>query len=85
MLVRFQFDLHLNFEDVNVNWTLQTGLFSINNLTFLMNDASQNNSNAYLNVTQNNSAQYLYEWEQKITSSNLNQRAGMHFFCSDPR
>jgi hypothetical protein len=75
---------HEDFQDVNVNWTLQTGLFSINNLAFLMNDASQNNSNAYLNVTQNNSAQYLYEWEQKITSSNLNQRAGMHFFCSDP-
>ena len=75
---------HEDFEDVNVNWTLQTGLFSINNQAFLMNDASQNNSNAYLNVTQNNSAQYLYEWEQKITSSNLNQRAGMHFFCSDP-
>jgi len=75
---------HEDFQDVNVNWTLQTGLFSINNQAFLMNDASQNNSNAYLNVTQNNSAQYLYEWEQKITSSNLNQRAGMHFFCSDP-
>ena len=75
---------HEDFEDVNVNWTLQTGLFSINNQSFLMNDASQNNANAYLNVTQNNSAQYLYEWEQKITSSNLNQRAGMHFFCSDP-
>jgi N-acetyl-anhydromuramyl-L-alanine amidase AmpD len=76
--------VHEDFEDVNTNWTLQTGLFSINNQTFLMNDASQNNSNAYLNVTQNNSAEYLYTWEQKITSTNLNQRAGMHFFCSDP-
>lgn len=76
--------VHEDFEGVNTNWTLQTGLFSINNQTFLMNDASQNNSNAYLNVTQNNSNQYLYAWEQKITSNNLNQRAGMHFFCSDP-
>jgi len=75
---------HEDFQDVNVNWTLQTGLFSINNQAFLMNDASQNNSNAYLNVTQDTTSDYLYEWEQKITSTNLNQRAGMHFFCSDP-
>ena len=76
--------VHEDFQDGNLNWTSQTGLFSITNQTFSMNDASQNNSNAYLNVTQDTTSDYLYEWEQKITSANLNQRAGMHFFCSDP-
>ena len=76
--------VHEDFQDGNLNWTSQTGLFSITNQSFSMNDASQNNSNAYLNVTQDTTSDYLYEWEQKITSTNLNQRAGMHFFCSDP-
>ena len=76
--------VHEDFQDANINWTLQTGLFTINNQSFLMSDASQNNSNAYLNVVQNVNSDFLYEWEQKIISTNLNQRAGMHFFCSDP-
>lgn len=72
------------FDDSNINWTNQTGFFNTQTSTFQMNDISQNNSNAYLNTVQNNQSEYLFEWEQKILSSNLNQRAGMHFFCSDP-
>ena len=49
-----------------------------------MNDASQNNSNAYAQLTQNQQETYLYTWRQRFTSTNANQRAGMHFFCSDP-
>ena len=43
---------------------------------------SENNIDSSKEVieTQNN----LYAWKQKITSSNPNQRAGIHFFCSDP-
>jgi hypothetical protein len=26
----------------------------------------------------------LYQWKQRFTSSGSNQRAGLHFFCSDP-
>jgi hypothetical protein len=72
------------FDDQNINWTNQTGVFNTLSGAFQMNDVGQNNSNAYLNVNQNNQSEYLFEWEQKIVSSNLNQRAGMHFFCSDP-
>ena len=72
------------FDDPNINWTNQTGVFNTQTGAFQMNDVSQNNSNAYLNINQNNQSEYLFEWEQKIVSSNLNQRAGMHFFCSDP-
>ena len=65
-------------------WTNQSGNFLAANGNFLMNDASQNNSNAYAQITQSSQHTYLYTWKQRITSSNANQRAGMHFFCSDP-
>ena len=73
-----------DFQEQNSYWTLQTGQFSVNNGVFVMNDETQNNSNAYLNVTQNASSEYLFSWEQKILTTLSNQRAGMHFFCSDP-
>ncbi len=68
----------------NLQWTNQTGAFQVNSGVFSLNDASQNNSNAYAQLTQNSGSIYLYTWKQRMTSSNANQRAGMHFFCSDP-
>ena len=72
------------FSGTAFQWTNQTGNFQIINGLFSMNDASQNNSNAYAQLTQNQQETYLYAWKQRITSTNANQRAGMHFFCSDP-
>jgi len=65
-------------------WTNQSGNFQVMNGSFILNDATQNNSNAYAQVSQSSQHTYLYTWKQRITSSNANQRAGMHFFCSDP-
>jgi N-acetyl-anhydromuramyl-L-alanine amidase AmpD len=65
-------------------WTNQSGNFQVMNGCFILNDATQNNSNAYAQVSQSSQHTYLYTWKQRITSSNANQRAGMHFFCSDP-
>ena len=73
-----------DFSEVNTYWTQQSGSFVNSSGGYLMNDANQNNSNAYLNVVQNDQSQYLFSWEQKITTTLSNQRAGMHFFCSDP-
>jgi hypothetical protein len=65
-------------------WTNQSGNFQVMNGSFILNDATQNNSNAYAQVSQSSQHTYLYAWKQRITSNNANQRAGMHFFCSDP-
>jgi N-acetyl-anhydromuramyl-L-alanine amidase AmpD len=65
-------------------WTNQSGNFQVMNGSFILNDATQNNSNAYAQVSQSSQHTYLYTWKQQITSNNANQRAGMHFFCSDP-
>jgi len=72
------------FEDNSNNWFPVTGVFSINNGTYQFSDVTEQNSNTYMSVTQNNSEVYLYEWDQLITSAGSNQRAGMHFFCDNP-
>lgn len=65
-------------------WTNQSGAYSVQNGTMQQSDANQNNSNGYAQITQDVNHTYLYTWKQRFISSNANQRAGMHFFCSDP-
>ena len=73
-----------SFEDNAANWFPVTGTFAINSGVFQFLDIAEQNSNTYMNVTQNSSETYLYEWDQTITSSDVNQRAGLHFFCDNP-
>ena len=71
------------FEDVN-NWTLLSPGFSNTSGKLNYNDVTNSNSNAYLEILQTNQNVFLYQWDMQFISSGLNQRAGMHFFCSDP-
>ena len=75
---------HEDFEDVNTTWTNQVGLHSFVNGEFEYADVNEQNSNAYASVTQDASTKFLFEWNQRITSTGTNQRAGMHFFCDAP-
>ena len=76
--------VHEDFEDDQLSWTNQTGSFTIVNGKFSFTDAGQTNSNAYASLSQNGGISYLYQWKQNISSTGTNQRAGLHFFCSDP-
>jgi hypothetical protein len=76
--------IHEDFEDDRLSWTDQTGTFTISNSKFSFTDIAQTNSNSYAAVDQNSTTDYLYEWKQTIPSAGANQRAGLHFFCSDP-
>lgn len=71
------------FEDNMQSWTNVTGSYMLNSGTFDFNDTNEQNSNSYLLIDQQNGNTYLYTWEQTITSSSSNQRAGIHFFCDD--
>lgn len=75
---------HETFENNVANWTVVTGTFMYSGSTYDMTDPGEQNSNAYINLDQDATSSYLFEWEQIITSSGANQRAGLHFFCSDP-
>lgn len=69
--------------NTNTNWTDINGTFSIASGEIIFSDINNGNSNTSMSVIQNNSSNYLYSWDQTITSSSSSQRAGMHFFCSD--
>lgn len=71
------------FEDNAINWVVQTGTFALTSNSYAQSDVASSNTNAYLLVNQNSASEYLYEWDQTVTSSGLNQRAGFHFMCSD--
>lgn len=76
--------VHEDFEDVNTTWTNQVGLHSFVNGEFEYLDVNEQNSNAYASVTQDATTKYLFEWNQRMTSTGTNMRAGMHFFCDAP-
>lgn len=76
--------LNEDFQDDRISWTDQTGSFAITNGKFSFGDAVQTNSNSFASLDQNGTVSYLYQWKQNITSAGTNQRAGLHFFCSDP-
>lgn len=73
-----------SFADGDANWYPVTGIYSVNGGAYSFSDEAEQNSNAYMAVAQSDTVQYLYEWDQTITSTSTNQRAGMHFFCDNP-
>lgn len=65
------------------NWNSQVGTWAVTNNEFVMSDDTEQNSNAFKNVTQNDTETYLYHWQQKISGATGSRRAGIHFFCDD--
>jgi len=72
------------FGDNSNNWLPITGTYTLNGGKYTFSDVAEQNSNTYISISQTSANNYLYEWDQKITSSESNQRAGMHFFCDNP-
>lgn len=66
------------------NWIIQTGTWGVSteNTLAQSNDAEEN-SNVYAPLTQNLSNRYMYTWQGKISGTDENRRAGLHFFCDD--
>lgn len=76
--------LNEDFQDNANNWIEQMDNWTLNNSVYSNSDITNSNTNAWISVQQNDQSSYLYHWKQSITSSGTNQRAGLHFFCSDP-
>jgi len=72
-----------SFEDNATNWTIQSGSYTLQNGQFNQSSTIESNSNSYVLVPQPFGPEYLYSWDQTFTSSESNQRAGMHFMCSN--
>jgi len=76
--------LNEEFEIDAMGWNALVGDFSHQNTYYRQSNTAEQNTNAYFEMNQDNSSAFMYEWDQNITSTGTNQRAGLHFFCSDP-
>ena len=72
-----------DFEDNANNWTTINGNYSIQNSAFSQGNDLEGNTNSYLTIAQPFGTDYLYSWKQTFLGSLTNQRAGLHFMCSD--
>ncbi len=73
-----------NFNNLSANWTNQTGTWQTSGGILEQGDENQSNSNLWMDVDQDNTGQYLYEWDALMTGNLTNRRSGIHFFCDDP-
>jgi hypothetical protein len=76
--------LNEEYETDAAGWYPIVGEFSHQSTFYRQSNTTEQNTNAYFTLAQDNSTAFMYEWDQNITSAGTNQRAGLHFFCSDP-
>lgn len=76
-------NLYETFSLTDGRWTQVTGTYQINSGKYTFSDLNEQNSNAYINAIQESTHDYLYSWDQVFTSNDINQRAGIHFFCDN--
>lgn len=75
-----------NFDGTSIGsiWTDEVGTWGISSDNRLGQvDDTEGNANIHAPLTQNLSNRYLYTWQGKISGSDENKRAGLHFFCDD--
>lgn len=72
-----------DFEDDASNWTTIIGNYSMQNNAFSQSNDLEGNTNSYLTINQPFGTDYLYAWKQTFLGNLTNQRAGLHFMCSD--
>ncbi len=65
-------------------WTVGSGSWSISSGALFQTDESNSNTNLYFPLSQDNTTEWLYHWQMRLSGSGTNRRAGLHIFASDP-
>lgn len=73
-----------NYNVISPNINLQTGTWNHTVSSYTQSDESLTNTNAYINLNQNDANEYLYEWRAKTSGAGSNKRSGFHFMCNSP-
>ena len=73
-----------NFDsNLNSNWNVFSGQWSILSASLKQGDINDGNSNIYIPVNQQPGKTYLYEWSAMMDGNSTNRRSGLHFFCDN--
>ena len=73
------------FSTININseWTTQEGIWSIDNGELFQGHQLKDNTQIDINLNQNDSTNYMYEWKMKLSGDPINKRGGIHIFADD--
>jgi len=55
----------------------------VQNGELLQSNSSNQNTQLDINLTQDNSASFLYQWKMKFDGNGIEKRAGVHIFADD--
>ena len=69
--------------NINPNWTVGEGIWSIDNGVLNQGHQLKSNTQIDINLNQNDSTNYMYEWKMKLSGDPLNKRGGIHIFADD--
>lgn len=75
----FAFETFTNVTD----WINYSGTWTNTNGILNQSDETNSNTNYYKNLNQDNSTNFLYQYNFKIDGAVGNRRSGFHFFCDD--
>lgn len=64
-------------------WATNVGNWQVQNGELLQSNSSNLNTQLDINLTQDNSTSFLYQWEMKFVGNGSEQRAGVHIFADD--
>lgn len=74
-----------NFDNtIHPDWIQENGSWAIENEKLVQTDEASGNTNLFIELTQNNTKTYLYQWEMELLGTGNNRRGGLHFFVDDP-
>ncbi|MBP9142358.1 MAG: N-acetylmuramoyl-L-alanine amidase, partial [Chitinophagales bacterium] len=69
---------------LHADWVTTLGTWATNNGVLQQTNQTLTNTNLYAALNQTQDGTWLYEFDGKISGTNADRRAGLHFFCSDP-
>lgn len=69
---------------LNSEWNNVGGTWQISSGHLNQTDETIDNTNLYINASQDSGYVYMYHWQMNIGGSGTNRRAGLHFFCDNP-
>ncbi len=74
-----------NFDsEIGTNWSSQVGTWINSEGSLVQTDETEGNTNIYSYIKHDLSNRYLYEFDLKIDGTDIDKRAGFHFFADDP-
>ena len=68
---------------IHTDWIDSSGVWSITGGYLTQTDEVNSNTNLFAAVNQNSSSKYLYHFQNRISGSGSNKRAGFHYMCDD--